>query len=126
MEPLLEIFSFRGRANRGWYFWHILLDDVVMFTALVLLVLIGTALDTMVVVPPVVAIVLAGIWAGCAMTVKRLHDLERPGWHWWLLLVPFYNVYLGLVLIFAQGTIGPNQYGPDPLEAPRVEGYLEG
>ena len=27
MDNLLDLFSFEGRANRAWYFWHILLDD---------------------------------------------------------------------------------------------------
>ena len=34
MDTLLELFSFQGRANRSWYFWHIILDDVAMFTAI--------------------------------------------------------------------------------------------
>jgi uncharacterized membrane protein YhaH (DUF805 family) len=49
--------------------------------------------------------------------VKRLHDLGRPGTHYWLMLVPFYNLYLAWVLLFKKGTTGPNQYGNDPLEA---------
>ena len=52
--------------------------------------------------------------------VRRLHDLDRPGTHYWLLLVPFYNIYLSLVLLFKQGTDGSNQYGADPLAAGSV------
>jgi len=48
-------------------------------------------------------------------TIKRLHDLDRPGSHYWLLLIPFFNIYLTLVLHFKKGTEGPNSYGPDPL-----------
>lgn len=47
--------------------------------------------------------------------VKRLHDLDRPGWHFWLLLVPLYNIYLSFVMLFARGTEGSNQFGPDPV-----------
>jgi uncharacterized membrane protein YhaH (DUF805 family) len=47
--------------------------------------------------------------------VKRLHDLGRPGTHYWLLLIPLYNIYLGLVLLFQKGNNGENIYGPDPL-----------
>jgi uncharacterized membrane protein YhaH (DUF805 family) len=49
--------------------------------------------------------------------VRRLHDLDRPGTHYWLLLVPFYNIYLSFVLHFQKGTPGQNAYGPDPLAA---------
>ena len=30
MDVILELFSFRGRANRSWYFWHTLLDGIVV------------------------------------------------------------------------------------------------
>jgi uncharacterized membrane protein YhaH (DUF805 family) len=49
--------------------------------------------------------------------VMRLHDLGRPGWHYWLCLVPLYNLYLALLLLFQQGTTGPNAYGEDPVLA---------
>jgi uncharacterized membrane protein YhaH (DUF805 family) len=49
--------------------------------------------------------------------VKRLHDLGRPGWHFWLFLVPFYNIYLGLVMMFVKGASSANQFGPDPMAA---------
>lgn len=49
------------------------------------------------------------------VTIQRLHDLNRPGSHWFLLLIPFYNIYLGLLLSFKKGTVGPNRFGEDPL-----------
>jgi hypothetical protein len=49
--------------------------------------------------------------------VKRLHDLDRSGAHYWLLLVPLYNIYLALLLLFKKGTTGPNRFGPDPLQS---------
>ncbi|MFC1525249.1 DUF805 domain-containing protein [Candidatus Latescibacterota bacterium] len=47
--------------------------------------------------------------------VRRLHDLDRSGAHYWLLLVPVYNLYLGLLLLFKKGTVGLNRFGEDPL-----------
>lgn len=49
--------------------------------------------------------------------VQRLHDLERPGSHYLLLFVPFYNFYLSLCMLLERGTAGPNRYGEDPLAA---------
>ena len=49
------------------------------------------------------------------LITKRLHDLNRSDSHFWLLFIPFYNIWLSLNLLFRQGTVGPNQYGPDPL-----------
>jgi len=47
--------------------------------------------------------------------VRRLHDLDRPGTDLFLLLVPFYNLYLMAVFLLKKGTPGPNRYGDDPL-----------
>ena len=51
-------------------------------------------------------------------TVKRLHDLGRPGWHYWLGYIPFYNFYLGIILTFRAGTPGANAYGDNPVTMP--------
>ena len=125
MDNLLDLFSFEGRANRAWYFWHILLDDVVMFTLAVVFAVLMVVTGTPLFALPLVGVLIGGIWAGVAVTVKRLHDLDRPGWHWWLLLIPLVNIYMGLVLLFAKGTHGPNLFGGDPLMAAKVDGYLE-
>jgi len=45
-------------------------------------------------------------------TVKRLHDIGRPGEHYWLFVIPFYNIYLLMVLFFKGGDPQTNQYGP--------------
>ena len=124
MDPLIELFSFEGRVNRGWYFLHIFLDDLVILGLMIVLLTVGGVLGTPLFFLPMIGVILGGVWAALAVTVKRLHDLDRPGWHWWLLVIPLYNVYLGLVLLFGRGTSGPNQFGPDPLGSPEVEGYL--
>jgi uncharacterized membrane protein YhaH (DUF805 family) len=124
MDAFFELFSTQGRANRAWYFWHILLDDLAIATLAIVLVMIGVLTGSPLVVLPILGVLAAGVWAAIAVTVKRLHDLDRPGWQWFLLGVPLYNVYLGLVLLFAKGTVGPNRFGLDPLAAPKVGGYI--
>lgn len=54
------------------------------------------------------------LWFAIAQGVKRLHDVDKSGWLFLLLLVPIVNFFFGLYLLFADGTVGPNQYGPDP------------
>lgn len=58
-----------------------------------------------------------GVGAQVLLSIRRLHDIGRPAWHAWLLLVPFYGFYLCLILSFAPGASGDNAYGPDPLTA---------
>jgi uncharacterized membrane protein YhaH (DUF805 family) len=126
MDKLVDLFTFEGRANRAWYFWQTLLDGFAITVLAVVLVMVGVAVGSpfgFLVVPPLLSVVVGGSWTGIAITVKRLHDLGRPGWHWWLLFIPLYNIYLGLVLLLQRGTPGQNLYGPDPLGAIR-SGYL--
>ena len=116
MDKLAEMLSFEGRANRAWYFWHIVLDDLVILTAIIIAIVLGVSLHPILAVP-FAGVVLGAMWAGVAITVKRLHDLGRPGWQVLLLALPVIQIYYGFITLFKQGTIGPNEYGPDPLEA---------
>jgi uncharacterized membrane protein YhaH (DUF805 family) len=125
MDAFWSLFSFQGRANRAWYFWHILLDDLAVVGLLVVLVVLTVILETPLLIPPILGVIAGGVGAAVAITVKRLHDLGRPGWHFLLFMVPLYNIYLGLVCLFQRGTLGPNQYGWDPL-APGDYALLEG
>jgi hypothetical protein len=55
-----------------------------------------------------------GIWFTIAQDVKRLHDVDKSGWFLLLALIPIVNFILGLYMLFADGTVGPNRYGADP------------
>lgn len=61
-----------------------------------------------------IAAYIAIAWFGLTQGVKRLHDMDKSGWLILLLLVPALNIFWGLYMLFADGTVGPNQYGEDP------------
>lgn len=44
-------------------------------------------------------------------TINRFHDLWKSGWSIFLLLIPFYNIYLTCVLRFSKGDKNDNEYG---------------
>jgi uncharacterized membrane protein YhaH (DUF805 family) len=44
--------------------------------------------------------------------IRRLHDLNQTGWLSLLFLVPLVNIIFGLYVLFAKGTPGTNNYGP--------------
>jgi uncharacterized membrane protein YhaH (DUF805 family) len=113
------LFSMNGRYNRAKYFWTTVLLAIVMNA---LCFGLGLALGSAGVHDPVTAAALSliftipGVVLIAFQAVKRFHDLNRPGTHYWLLLIPFYGIpYLALVLLFKKGTVGANAYGPDPL-----------
>jgi uncharacterized membrane protein YhaH (DUF805 family) len=52
-------------------------------------------------------------WIAICITVKRLHDMDATGW----LSIPIVLIPIAIILVGSfPGTIGPNQFGPDPLE----------
>jgi uncharacterized membrane protein YhaH (DUF805 family) len=66
-------------------------------------------------VSPVNSLVgLALFLPGLAVSVRRLHDLDRTGW-WLLLAFTVIGIILLIVWDCMRGTAGPNRFGPDPL-----------
>ncbi|MGD8412839.1 MAG: DUF805 domain-containing protein [Candidatus Latescibacterota bacterium] len=114
-----ELFTMQGRFNRQRYVTTSLVISLIMFA---LAFAIGFAMGMAGIDPGIATgvsylISIAGIIVWSFLVVKRLHDLGKPGWHYWLMYIPLYNIYLGLVLLFTKGVTGPNQYGEDPCKA---------
>lgn len=113
----MGLFSMEGRYNRAKYFWIMtaiaVVGQIISFGIGLAIGASGGDPDAATVIGFIVG---SGIAVVCAFqVVKRLHDLDRPGTHYWLLLIPIYNIYFGLVLLFKKGTEGQNKYGPNPL-----------
>ena len=53
---------------------------------------------------------------GLAVSVRRLHDIDRTGW-WLLLSFTVIGIVLLIVWACQPGTSGPNRFGPDPMPA---------
>jgi uncharacterized membrane protein YhaH (DUF805 family) len=64
---------------------------------------------------------LASIIPGFAVSVRRLHDIDRSGWWMLLWFVPFLGWFTLFIFYCLDGTAGSNQFGPDPKERGVVE-----
>jgi uncharacterized membrane protein YhaH (DUF805 family) len=106
-----NFFNFKGRVNRAKYFLYLLATSFI--GGISDIVLNNTDNITIIIVLAFFNIVLLVKYI--CVTIQRFHDIERPGTHFWLLLIPFYNIYIELVLLFKKGTEGPNKFGDDPL-----------
>ena len=47
--------------------------------------------------------------------VRRLHDIGKSGWFYWIILIPFVGAILMIIWVCKKGTEGENEYGSDPL-----------
>jgi len=126
LMPLRRYADFSGRSRRREY-WMFVLFNLLLATAFwaligfVMLVLyVADASETAmmaVFIPLVFAYslaVLALMIPGVAVTVRRLHDLDKSGWTLLLALIPLIGAIVLLVFYCTEGTRGPNRFGPDP------------
>ncbi len=88
-----------GRLSRGPYFGQLLVFAVIEFLMATVCVRIPGAVGTLL----AVASMGLYVYVTAMATVKRLHDIGRPGSHYFLLLIPFYNLYLQCCLLFKKG-----------------------
>ncbi|ARJ64939.1 hypothetical protein WV31_04245 [Magnetospirillum sp. ME-1] len=102
--------TFQGRASRSEY-WYFTLFMLIL--NLISGVIAGASLGVLAVLPLVLTIAL--FVPALAVSVRRLHDLDKSGWWVLIILIPLIG---GLILLFwacKRGTEGQNMYGSDPL-----------
>lgn len=106
-----NLFSARGRLNRARYFVYMIVINILV--GIINGITMTTKSAGVLTIGAIIILALSIV--DILIVIKRLHDLDRPGIHVLLLLVPLYNIYLALVLLFKKGSEGPNRYGEDPL-----------
>ena len=116
MNPIQAILSgfrnyanFDGRASRSEYWWF-----YGFFVALLLAIFVASVAWMPALFSLWGVYIAAMVLPLLAVTVRRLHDVDRPGRWAILALIPFAGVRLTRLLV-QPGTPGPNRYGPDPL-----------
>jgi uncharacterized membrane protein YhaH (DUF805 family) len=63
---------------------------------------------------PISALVSLGLFLpGLAVTVRRLHDVDRSGWWFLLAFIPLIGIIVLIVWWATEGTRGPNRFGSD-------------
>ncbi len=107
--------GFSGRAARSEYWFWVLFVFLLQIVAwLIDMTLFG--FNKTGVNPIEVVAGLATFLPGLAVSVRRLHDINRSGWWILLGLIPIIGWIILIVWDCMRGTVGANQHGPDPLE----------
>jgi uncharacterized membrane protein YhaH (DUF805 family) len=104
--------GFSGRAQRSAFWYWCLFAFLVGIAAQFVDAAIARGSEY----GPATAITgLALFLPGLAVSIRRLHDLGKSGWFFLLILIPLIGAVILLIWFCMRGTIGPNNYGPDPL-----------
>jgi uncharacterized membrane protein YhaH (DUF805 family) len=108
--------TFAGRASRSEFWYWTLFAFLVTVVASILDGALFPFMDT----GPLSAITsLLLFLPGLAVSVRRLHDLDRTGW-WVLITFTIIGLIVLLIWDCMKGTDGPNRFGPDPLAGARA------
>jgi uncharacterized membrane protein YhaH (DUF805 family) len=109
LKVLQQYADFSGRARRSEYWFYTLFNTIAIY----LTFFIGALIHF----PFLGAIYFLGILIPTlAVIVRRMHDCDKSGWFY---LIPIYNI----ILLFSEGTRGPNNYGPDPKDPNAMAGF---
>jgi uncharacterized membrane protein YhaH (DUF805 family) len=100
--------NFAGRASRSEYWYWVLFVILATIAASAVDAVLGINL-----IYPIVALAL--FLPGLAVSVRRLHDLDKSGWFVLIGLIPLVGFIILIVWFCTKGTPGPNRFGPDPL-----------
>jgi uncharacterized membrane protein YhaH (DUF805 family) len=125
--PLRRYAEFSGRSRRKEFWMFVLFNYAVglVYGALVgILMLMFYFTDMsedmmmLIFVISLVPWMLYSLWVvvpGLAVTIRRLHDLDKSGWNLLWALIPLVGPIMLIVWYATAGTRGPNRFGPDPL-----------
>lgn len=112
-----SLFTMKGRVSRREYIIVSLVITVISYAFVAAIGWVSAVSDGEAHNAGVFGLIvfLVSCLAQSVYAVRRLHDLGRSGWHFWLVLLPFYNIYFLLLLSFTRGSNSANEYGPAPV-----------
>lgn len=104
--------TFDGRASRREFWTFHLISIVVLFGLQIL----GSVFLAAIMFPLALILSLALFIPITALSIRRLHDIDKSGWMMLINLIPFVGGIIMLILYATKGTEGPNRFGPDPYD----------
>ena len=109
--------NFNGRARRAEY-WYTALFNAILIIPFYCIAIWGITSNstTITILGSLIYIVVAlgTLIPGLAVSVRRLHDLNKSGWNYLIGLIPFIGGIILLVWFFTDGNRFVNNYGDDP------------
>lgn len=109
--------NFKGRARRA-EFWNFILVNILLIIPLYALAIAGMVNENSV-FSAVTSLVFAAVFLlliipYLAVIVRRLHDINKSGWNYFMGVIPLVGSIILLVWFVSDGSRFDNNYGPDP------------
>ncbi|HAO06418.1 MULTISPECIES: DUF805 domain-containing protein [Chryseobacterium] len=115
LKVLKQYADFNGRARRTEYWMYLLFNLIFAVIAAVLDNILGLKFTPEIPYGYLYLLyALVTFLPGLAVSVRRLHDVDKSGWFLFISLIPIIGGIWLLVLYATEGTQGRNKYGDDP------------
>ena len=114
LAALKKYAVFSGRARRSEYWFFTLFNFIFMLVAMGLDNLLNFTFMELPYGFLYFGYALLMIIPGISVFVRRMHDINKSGWWYFIALIPIIGGIWLLVLCPTEGTHGDNEYGPDP------------
>jgi uncharacterized membrane protein YhaH (DUF805 family) len=117
LQVLKKYGQFSGRARRQEFWMFFLFNWIFIIVAIIIDNIAGTTIEDffpyglfyfLYVIPIIIP--------GLAVTVRRLHDVGKSGWFYFIILIPLVGAIWLLILFCTEGVAGLNEYGDNPKE----------
>jgi uncharacterized membrane protein YhaH (DUF805 family) len=106
--------NFSGRARRTEYWMFALFNFIFIIAAMILDNVLGTKIGMLPYGVFYFLYVLAILVPSLAVGVRRLHDVGKSGWFYFIVLVPLIGGIWLLVLFCTDSVAGENKWGANP------------
>lgn len=101
----------KGRAQRS-EFWFFVLFYVLIYVA-------AAIVDPSEILGAIISLVL--FLPTIAVSIRRLHDIDKSGWWYLIALIPLVNLIWVIYFGTKKGSVGANRFGEDPLNGTAVQ-----
>ncbi|MEY4906138.1 MAG: hypothetical protein RLZZ292_3953 [Bacteroidota bacterium] len=106
--------NFKGRARRSEYWYFTLANVIIGIILAVVDYTLGLTFEGSTSGPIGSLYSLLVLLPGIAVLVRRLHDVGKSGWFFFIALIPLVGIIWLLVVLCTEGDDHTNDYGPDP------------
>ena len=124
LRPWRSAFTFRGRSPRREYWLFLVQLALAFFVAAMTVTGIADSwaepMSDFNLGLIIIGLFLVAVGLFAAASVRRLHDHDKTGWLYLLVLVPLVGWIFYLIMMLTPGTPGENSHGPDPRQRGRI------
>ena len=108
--------NFDGRARRSEYWYYTLMNVIIVITLEILLGVGAMVSSVLAIIVGLLLIVYAigTLVPSIAVMVRRLHDIGKSGWWYFIALIPLAGPIWLIVLLATDSQEGTNEYGVNP------------